>query len=159
MIGSRHNQDRPLALLRRFNRTLAWGAALLAAFLALDWLAVPERGLPAAPAGEAAAQAPAEVARPPFEDYGRALRQIRFKSGGATGRAAAATVTLDGEAAHLEVRGVFMDGDPQALVVDKRSGKTLRVQAGQHIGRVSVLEIRKDGLILFYRGEKVKLPL
>jgi len=36
---------------------------------------------------------------------------------------------------------------------------TLRVQAGRHIGQVSVLEIRKDGLILFYRGEKVKLPL
>lgn len=158
MIGTRREGDRVLSLLRRLNRALAWGAAVLVALLLLDWLVEPGRDLPAV-VSDAAPAAGVQTLRPAFERYGKALPATLFKSDGGDGRPAAAALTLDGEAAYLEVRGVFMDGDPQALVVDKRSGKTLRVQAGQHIGRVSVLEIRKDGLILFYRGEKVKLPL
>ena len=135
MIAAGAKGDRPLAFLRRLNRALARGAAALAALVALDWLALPPPELPSPAAAGAAAAAAPERPRPGFEHYSRALQGVVFKSGGAR-RPAAGTVTLDGEAAHLEVRGIFMDGDPQALVVDKRSGKTLRVQAGQQIGRV-----------------------
>ncbi|OGG51576.1 MAG: hypothetical protein A3F84_06435 [Candidatus Handelsmanbacteria bacterium RIFCSPLOWO2_12_FULL_64_10] len=116
------------------------------------------------PAGveEADRRAPAEPRA--FSHYaekmGRRLFQgERWSVSGGPEASPAGMVMVEGDVSHLELQGVFMDADPQALVVDRRTSRSYRVKEGQAIGPIQVRKIQKDGLILFYEGQTLKLSL
>ena len=149
--------------LQRINRILGWVVVGLAVILAADFVLSTRPVPPDAPAGDNVQQDGVRMAgRSPFAQYASSLSRPFFHAKRRVDSARqpkGESLSLAGEAAHLELQGIFMDNDPQALVVDKRNGQSYRVRQGQTIGQIQVLEVLADGLILFYRGERLKLTL
>ena len=59
----------------------------------------------------------------------------------------------------LNLLGIVSGKNPQAIIEDKKEGKTHFVNKGDAIGFLRVEEITEDKVILNYRGERVDLAL
>lgn len=59
----------------------------------------------------------------------------------------------------LTLIGIVSGKIPQAILEDKKEGKTFFVNPGDSVGLLRVEEIREDRVIFNYRGERVDLPL
>ena len=59
----------------------------------------------------------------------------------------------------LNLLGIVTGKNPQAIIEDKKEGKTHFVNKGDSIGVLRVEEIREDRVILNYQGEQLDLTL
>ena len=59
----------------------------------------------------------------------------------------------------LNLLGIVSGKNPQAIIEDKKEGKTHFVNKGDSIGPLRVEEITEDRVILYYRGERLDLML
>ena len=59
----------------------------------------------------------------------------------------------------LNLLGIVTGKTPQAIIEDKKEGKTFFVNKGDAIGLLRVEEILEDKVVLNYRGERVDLVL
>jgi type II secretory pathway component PulC len=59
----------------------------------------------------------------------------------------------------INLLGVISGANPQAVIEDKKSGKTYYVTEGQMIGDFQVEEIGYGKIILNYNGQKFELNI
>ncbi len=57
------------------------------------------------------------------------------------------------------VVGILQSGEPQAIVLNKKSQKTFYVPAGQAFGEINVLKIEPGRVIVGYNGETMDLSI
>ena len=58
---------------------------------------------------------------------------------------------------HLRLAGISWSDDPDAMIEDTRTKRTLFVKRGGMIGKIKVQAIFKDKVVLFYDGEEIEL--
>ena len=152
---------RMVRVLGRMNQVLVVLVPVLGGVFLLDLIFQPSPSVPAIQTGEPLV-APDSVAAASrdFSYYSAKMgRKLFAGKRRSPGRGPGVGVTLEGEAAQLELQGIFMDDKPQALIMDRRTNRSYRVTGGQTIGPVRVQEVRGDGVILFYKGKTLKLSL
>ncbi|MDD5653252.1 MAG: type II secretion system protein N [Candidatus Omnitrophica bacterium] len=96
----------------------------------------------------------------PFEYYLKDVqgRQV-FGSFSETqeGPGAAAVAAEADSIKDINLLGVVMGDNPQAIIEDKKSQKTVYVNRGQFIGQFQVEDIREGKVILNYKGQRYEL--
>ena len=68
-------------------------------------------------------------------------------------------VTLRERVANLSLRGIVLDEEPQAIIVDNKEKKTYFLNKGQFIREIKIEDILKGKVILSYQGERLDLRL
>ncbi len=116
--------------------------------------------VPAAPLTPEPGADQTQSARQPVEYYTQAplARQLFSgeESSGASGLAGVATADILKE---ISLVGIISGDNPQAVIEDKRSQKTLYVAKGQSVGAFLVAEILEGKIILNYKGQRYELYL
>ena len=69
-------------------------------------------------------------------------------------RASVAELTKD-----YRLKGVVLAGEPEAILEDARTQKTIFVKAGGPLGDLTVKEIKEGLIVLEYLGEEIKLEI
>ncbi len=59
----------------------------------------------------------------------------------------------------FRLKGVILAGEPEAIVEDARTQKTVFVKTGQQLGELTVKQIQEGVLIVAYLGEEVRLEI
>jgi len=67
--------------------------------------------------------------------------------------------TVDEIKASLSLIGIIAGDRPQAIIEDKKSGKSHFLYKGNTIGEAKVLDILEDSVILEYNGQRFELVL
>lgn len=99
-------------------------------------------------------------AREPFASY-----QAVFDKNTLFGAVAAnaSTPVLKASIAELvkdyRLKGVILTAEPEAIVEDARTQKTVFVKVGQQVGDLTVKEIKDGMMVLSYLGEEIKLEI
>ncbi|MDD2752232.1 MAG: type II secretion system protein N [Candidatus Omnitrophica bacterium] len=96
----------------------------------------------------------------PFEYYLKDVvgRQIFGDlSEGQEGPGAAAVAAEADSIKDINLLGVVLGDNPQAIIEDKKSQKTIYVNRGQFIGQFQVEEIKEGKVILNYKGQRYEL--
>ncbi|MDD5595436.1 MAG: type II secretion system protein N [Candidatus Omnitrophica bacterium] len=95
----------------------------------------------------------------PFEFYLKGMqgRQIFGTfSGKEEGQAAQVAAEAD-SIKDINLMGVILGDNPQAIIEDKKTQKTVYVSRGQFIGQFQVEEIKEGKVILNYKGQRYEL--
>ena len=68
-------------------------------------------------------------------------------------------VSLTELAKDYRLQGVVLTDEPEAIIQDARTQKTIFVRLGEQLGELKVKEIKEGMVILAYLGEEIKLEI
>ena len=156
-------------LLTKANRLLRFGfGALLCLFLfTLFWEKSPKGDNVASISPSEGTKSPfpipsQESPRKLYSYYGEDIEKrdiFRSSFQGTSKEVAVEEKALKEFTKDLNLLGIVTGKNPQAIIEDKKEGKTYFVNKGDSIGVLRVEEIREDRVILNYQGEQLDLTL
>lgn len=135
----------------------------LAVSFAYPWLALRKSRVTAVPLAKNKTPAIPLVKKEsrPLDYYMEGLRNHQI-FGDASGQGGATAPSIAAEAQTIKdinLLGVILGDNPQAIVEDKKTQKTYYVTKGQFIGDFQVEEIRQGKVILNNKGERFELNI
>ena len=68
-------------------------------------------------------------------------------------------VTLSELSRGLRLLGILGGEDPRAIISDTKTGKTLHVRPGEHLGEIRILEVHANRVVLGWKEETVEWTL
>lgn len=72
---------------------------------------------------------------------------------------AAVRTSLSELAAGLNLSGILLEKEPQAIIEDKKSGKTYFLKKGEYLNNIKIDEIKRGKVRLRYESETMELEL
>ncbi|MBI4436832.1 MAG: hypothetical protein HY590_05435 [Candidatus Omnitrophica bacterium] len=169
VFSSGLGREKTSYLLAKANRLLRFGFGALFCFflLILFWEHFSKRtnAIPLRVSGETQSTTPTapsqESPRKPFAYYGEDIekRDIFRPSFQVAKDIVGGTETLKESVQDLNLLGIVTGKNPQAIIEDKKGGKTHFVNKGDTIGALRVEEIQEERVILNYQGEQLDLTL
>ncbi len=157
-----------LVLFKKANQILTVGVAILFGLGAVHFLWGKFRSeTPLLPetTGTFSEETPKKeeaISRKPYNHYSSEIEKRNIF--GPSLQAELETPSIDTQALreafqNLILVGIISGKNPQAIIEDKKEGKTHFINVGDTIGQLQVEDIREDKVILNYRGERLDLAL
>ncbi len=139
-------------------RTLVAFSALALTLIPVNGLRIHLRAVKPSPDGVTVKQTP-----PPEAVTGSAhdkvLEDSAFFGGAPNASTPALRASLSEAVKDYRLKGVVITDDPEAIVQDARTQKTVFLKIGSQLGNLSVKEINQGWIVLSYLGEDVKLEI